>query len=160
MTEPSKGDYEPQKFSADSKGKSLLFTKKEDQPLQDRAPAETFMEEKIVVTEKVAVEKENIKVQQRSPITILSEDEGYLLEGDELTVNDESMVGTHREFYSQEDKTVRPKKKKIKVKAMEFSTVKHQGKILKMMGELASTWRPKTRPRNKLRLNMQKDSKS
>ena len=62
----------------------------------------------------------------------------------------------HREFYSQEDKIVRPKKNKIKVKAMEFSTVRHQGKSLKMMGELASTCRPKTRPRNKLRLNMKK----
>ena len=39
---------------------------------------------------------------------------------------------------------------------MEFATIKHQGKSLKMMGELASTWRPKTRPRNKLRLNMKK----
>ena len=39
---------------------------------------------------------------------------------------------------------------------MEFATFKHQGKSLKMMGELASTWRPKTRPRNKLRLNMKK----
>ena len=39
---------------------------------------------------------------------------------------------------------------------MEFSTVRHQGKILKMMGELASGWRPKTRPKNKLRLNMKK----
>ena len=39
---------------------------------------------------------------------------------------------------------------------MEFAIVKHQGKSLKMMGELASTWIPKTRPRNKLRLNMKK----
>ena len=39
---------------------------------------------------------------------------------------------------------------------MEFTTIKHQGKSLKMLGELASTWRPKTRPRNKLRLSMKK----
>ena len=39
---------------------------------------------------------------------------------------------------------------------MEFATIKHQGKSLKMMGELASTWRPKTRPRNKLRLSIKK----
>ena len=39
---------------------------------------------------------------------------------------------------------------------MEFSSVIHQGKTLKMVGELAPGWRPKTRPRNKLRLNMKK----
>ena len=93
---------------------------------------------------------------QRIPITILSEDEGYLLEGDELTVKAETGVGTYREFSSQEDKTVRPKKKKIKVKAMEFATVRHQGRTLKMLGDLAPRWRPKTRPKNKLRLNMKK----
>ena len=60
-----------------------------------------------------------------------------------MTVNAENRVGTHREFYSQEDKTVSPKKKKIKVKAMEFSIVIHQGKCLKMMGELTSHGDPK-----------------
>ena len=39
---------------------------------------------------------------------------------------------------------------------MEFSLVTHQGKTFKMVGELAPGWRPKTRPRNKLRLNMKK----
>ena len=39
---------------------------------------------------------------------------------------------------------------------MEFSTVMHQGKTLNMVGELALGWRPKTRPKNKLRLNMKK----
>ena len=114
------------------------------------------MNEKTIVTEKVAVEEEDVKVQQRIPITILSEDEGYLLEGDELTVHAESRVDTYRECYSQKDKKERSKKKKIKVKAMEFATVRHQGKTLKMLGELAPGWRPKTRPRNKLRLNMKK----
>ena len=51
------------------------------------------------------MKEEKDKVQQRSPITILSEDEGYLLEGDELTVHAESRVDTHRECYSQQDKT-------------------------------------------------------
>ena len=124
--------------------------------VEDRAPAETFMEEKIVVIEKVVVKEEEAKVQQRSPITILSEDEGYLLEGDELTVHAESSVNTYRECYSQEDKTKRSKKKKTKVKAMELATVRHQGRTLNMVKELASGWRPKTRPKNKLRLNMKK----
>ena len=39
---------------------------------------------------------------------------------------------------------------------MEFATVIHQGKTLKMVGELAPGRRPKTRPKNKLRLNMKK----
>ena len=57
--------------------------------MQNRAPAETIMDEKIVATEKVTIKEENTNVQQRSPITILSEDEGYLLGGDELTVKAE-----------------------------------------------------------------------
>ena len=84
--------------------------------MQIKAPTKAPIDEKIVVTEKVAVEEEDTNVQQRSPITILSEDEGYLLEGYEVIVSAETRVGTHREFSSQEDKTVMPKKKKIKVK--------------------------------------------
>ena len=71
-----------------------------------------------------------------------------------MTVSAETRVGTHREFSSQEDKTVMPKKKKIKVK--EFASIMHQGKSLKMVGEFAPGWRPKTRSKNKFRLNMKK----
>ena len=134
----------------------MLVIEKETQPVQIKAPTDALIDEKIVVIEKVAVKEEYAKVQQISPITILSEDEGYLLEGDEVTVNAETRVGTHREFSSQEGTTVMPKKKKIKVKAMDFATVMHQGKTLKMLGDFAPRWRPKTRPKNKLRLNMKK----
>ena len=102
VTEPSKRDMESQHPSIDGKGKGLLIIEKETQPVQIKVPAEALIDEKMVVTEKVAVEEEDAKVQQRIPITILSEDEGYLLEGDD-TVNADSRVGTHREFYSQED---------------------------------------------------------
>ena len=61
-----------------------------------------------------------------------------------------------KEFSTLENKTVRPRKKKNRLEVMEFSIVKHQGRSLKMMGDLAPAWRPKTRPRNKLRLNMKK----
>ena len=91
------------------------------------------MNEKTIVTEKVAVEEEDVKVQQRIPISILSEDEGYLLKGDDLTVHAESRVEIHKECYSQEDKTVRQQKKKIKVKTMELATFRHQGKTLNMV---------------------------
>ena len=101
--------------------------------MENRAPTEALMDEKTVVTEKVAVEEEDVMVQQRSPITILSEDEGYLLEEDGVTFKDETGVGTYREFFNQEEKTVRPKKKKIKVKDMDFAIVRHQGRTLKML---------------------------
>ena len=84
----------------------------------------------------------------------MSEDETYLLEEDKLVVIDKTRVGTKKEFHSLEDRTAVPKKKKLKV--MEFASVIYQGKTLKMVGELAPGWRPKTRPRNKLRLNMKK----
>ena len=116
MEEPSKGDYESQKPSVDRENKNLLSIHKESQPVQNKAPAEALIDEKIVFTEKVLGDEENTKVQLRSPITILSKDEGYLLEGDELIVSAEPRVGTHREFSSKEDNTIMPKKKKIKVK--------------------------------------------
>ena len=65
--------------------------------MQNRAPAEALMDEKTVVTEKVVVKEDDAKVQQRIPITILSEDEGYLLEGYELIVHAKSRVDTYRE---------------------------------------------------------------
>ena len=45
--------------------------------------------------------------------------------------------------------------KKI-MKVVEFSSITHQGKVLKMLGEVVAVWRSKTRPKNKLRLNMKK----
>ena len=38
----------------------------------------------------------------------------------------------------------------------QFASVIHQGKTFKMLGEIAPVWRPKTRPINKLRLNMKR----
>ena len=43
-----------------------------------------------------------------------------------------------------------------KMKVVEFALITHQGKALKMLGEIAAVWRPKTRPKNKIRLNMKK----
>ena len=124
--------------------------------MQDRATAEAVMKEKTFVTYQIAVKEENIQVRKRSPITILAEDEGYLLEEDESIVKTEARIGTGKEFSTLENKIVRPRKKKNMVEVMEFAIVKHQGRILKMMGEFAPAWRPKSRPRNKLRLNMKK----
>ena len=48
--------------------------------MQHMAPAEDFSKVKAAVTENVAVQEEEIQPKKRSPITILSDDEGYLLE--------------------------------------------------------------------------------
>ena len=42
------------------------------------------------------------------------------------------------------------------MKVVELASVTHQGKALKKLGEVGAIWRPKTRPKNKLRLNMKK----
>ena len=42
------------------------------------------------------------------------------------------------------------------MKVVEFTSITHQGKTLKMLGEIVAVWRPKTRPKNKFRLNMKK----
>ena len=41
-----------------------------------------------------------------------------------------------------------------KMKVVELASITYQGKVLKMLGEVGAVWRPKTRPKNKLRLNM------
>ena len=42
----------------------------------------------------------------------------------------------------------------MKVDGVQFATVKFQGKSFVMLGETEARWRPKTRAKNKLRLNM------
>ena len=44
----------------------------------------------------------------------------------------------------------------IKRKVVQLASIKDQGKILSMLGEIGVVWRPKTRPKNKIRLNMKK----
>ena len=80
-----KGDSEPVKTktqmpSAGVKGKYSLFTEEEVQPLKHLIPAEVSNEVKAAVAEEVAVHEEELQTKQRSPINILSDDEGYLLE--------------------------------------------------------------------------------
>ena len=42
------------------------------------------------------------------------------------------------------------------MKVVELASTTHKGKFLKMLGEVGTTWRPKTMPKNKLILNMKK----
>ena len=44
--------------------------------------------------------------------------------------------------------------KGVKREVVQLATIKHQGKSLSMLGEVGVGWRPETRPKNKLRLNM------
>ena len=57
---PLKDDNEPQRFSADSKGKYSLFAKKEDQLVQDRSTTEAVIKEETVVREQIVVKEESI----------------------------------------------------------------------------------------------------
>ena len=44
----------------------------------------------------------------------------------------------------------------VKRKVVQLAAIKHQGKSLSMLGEIGVGWRPKTGPKNKLRLKMKK----
>ena len=84
ISEQVEEDRKPKLFSASLKGKYSLFEDKKEQPEQYLAPAENSHEEKTVDRKEIVVPKENIRTQQRSPITILSDDEGYLLEEEQV----------------------------------------------------------------------------
>ena len=101
------------------------------------APAEDSNQVKAAVTEEVAVHEDKFQTQQRSPITILSEDEGYLLEEDQPITKTEVKAEAGKEFSTLGNKAVRPSRKKNKLEVMEFASVKHQGRTVKMLGELA-----------------------
>ena len=45
----------------------------------------------------------------------------------------------------------------VKREVVQLAAIKHRGKTLSMFGEVGVGWRPKTRPKNKLRLNLKKN---
>ena len=94
-------------------------------------------------------------MQKQSPITVLSEeDEKYLFGDDKIPVTNEARVYVEQELHTQCDEEAMSKRRKMKV--AKFASITHQGKTLKMLGEIASVWRLKTRTKNNLRLNMKK----
>ena len=94
-------------------------------------------------------------MQNQIPITVLSEeDEKYLFDDDKIPVTNVARVSAEQKLNTHCDEEALSKRKKMKV--AEFTSITHQGKTLKMLGEIAPVWRPKTRPKNKLRLNMKK----
>ena len=123
VAEPTKEDCESKQHPDDSENQNLQFIHKEIQPIQNEALAKKFIDEEIILIENISGDEENTKVQKKSPIIVLSEDETYLLEEDKLTVIDKTRPGTKKEFHSQEDRIAVPKKNKLKV--MEFASVIH-----------------------------------
>ena len=91
--------------------------------------------------------KENVKEQEQVPITIQCEDE-------EDSLFNEARVDTEQDVQKQSEEGVMSRG--IKRKVVQLASIKHQGKTLRMLGEIGASWRPKTRPKNKLRLNMKK----
>ena len=93
-------------------------------------------ETKAIVEEKAAMPEDEVQTKQRSPITILSDDEGYLLEEEQPIAKAELSVEACREFFTSDIKSVKSNKKKKKI--------------------VTPYWRPKTRETNKLRWNMKR----
>ena len=63
--------------SVSTTGRYSLFSKEELQPSLQLTPAADSKETKTVVEEKDAIPEDEVQTKQRSPLTILSEDEGY-----------------------------------------------------------------------------------
>ena len=117
---------------------------KEAEPVEEVLPAEPDQDV-----------MEEVKEQKQSPITVLSEeDEKYLSDEARVLVTNEAKVCVKQEIHTHCDEKTVSRKKRMKV--VEFSSITHQGKVLKMLGEVGTVWRPKTRPKNKLRLIIKK----
>ena len=91
--------------------------------------------------------KEDVKEQEQVLITVLSEEE-------ERSLFDEARVPTKQDIHTHSEEETMSRGMKMKV--FEPASITHQGKVLKMLGEIGTAWRPKTRPKNKRRLNMKK----
>ena len=78
------------------------------------------------------------------------------MEEEQPIAKTEVKVETGKEIPTSDSKATKPNRKRNKLEVVELAAIQHQGKELKMPGEIASYWRPKTRSKNKLRLNMKK----
>ena len=79
---------------------------------------------------------------------------GVQSEGNKIPLIDEARADT--EQYLQEQSEEKSVSQGVKRKVFQLAAIKHQGKALSMPGEIGVGQRPKTRPKNKLRLNMKK----
>ena len=83
--------------------------------------------------------------QEQVPMGVQSEDK-------ESPLFDEARADTEQYLHEQYEEGVMSRG--IKRKVVQLASIKHQGKTLSMLGEIGAGWRTKTRPKNKLRLNM------
>ena len=91
--------------------------------------------------------EEDVKEQKQIPITVLSKEE-------ERSLSNETRVHIKQDIHTHAEEEIMSRRKKMKF--VELALITHQGKVLKMLGEVGAVWRPKTRPKKKLRLNMKK----
>ena len=99
---------------------------KEFEPVEEVLPAKQFQNV-----------KEDIKEQKQSPITVLSkEDEKYLSDEDRVLVINEARVCAKQDIHTHCDEEAVSRKKTMKV--VEFASITHQGKVLKMLGEVGA----------------------
>ena len=71
----------------------------------------------------IAVPKENIQTQQRSPITILSDDEGYLLEEEQPIAKTGVKVEIGKEIPTSDRKATKPNRKRNKLEVVELAAI-------------------------------------
>ena len=78
--------------------------------------------------------KEDVKEQKQSPIIVMSEeDEKHLSDEVRVPTTNETRVYSKQEIHSHfEEETVSQKKR---MKVVELTSITHQGKVLKMLGE-------------------------
>ena len=101
--------------------------------------------EEVLPAEPVQDVKEDIKEQKQSPITVLSEeDEKYLYDEDRVPIINEARVCAKQEFHTHCDEEAVSRKKimrasrKKTMKVVEFASITHQGKVLKILEEVNS----------------------
>ena len=101
-------DNKFKRSSVGTTGKYSLFAKEELQPSLQLTPAADSEETKTVVEEKAAIPEDEVQTKPRSPLTILSDDEGYLLEEEQSQPIDEpeGRHGTCEEFLTSDIKAV------------------------------------------------------
>ena len=69
-------------------------------------------------------------------------------------MSDEVRVHTEQKIQTKSEEEAMSRG--IRRNVVQLASIKHQGKFLSMLGKIGTDWRPMTRPKNKLRLNMKK----
>ena len=136
VAEQVKVDSQFKMSSVGSKSRYSLFAGEKVQPSLQLTPVADSEEPKNIVEKKAAIPEDEVQTKPRSPLTILSEDEGYLLEDEQQIAKVGLSAEACGEFLTSEIKAAKPHKKKKRT--------------------VASYWRPKTRPTNKSRWSIKK----